>query len=159
MRGTESGFEPNLSVTRAMLVTILYRMADEPIVDENTVFNDVKDGEWYTSAVAWASKNGIVYGISENEFAPDIDITREELSTMLYRFAGYEKYDLTAADENNFNKYDDGNIVSDYAVKAVNWCIACGIINGRTDRTIAPKDNAIRAELAVIVMRFYEHVK
>lgn len=149
MDGTSATtFEPNANMTRAMLVTILWRMEGEPVVNYIMPFTDVDGGAWYAEAVRWASSEGIVEGVSDTSFAPNAEITREQLAAMLWRYAGEP---ATAA---NLAGYADGASVSAYAVDAMRWCVEHGIITGTTAATLEPQGTATRAQAAAMLMRF-----
>ena len=145
---SETKFAPELEVTRGMFVTILYRAAGEPEVSATTNFADVTTDKYYAKAVAWANANGIVKGITETEFAPDNNITREQMATILYRYAKNK-----AAAEVN---YTDKDAISDYAMDAVAWAKAAGIMQGNADGTFAPVRNASRAEAAAVFVRMFK---
>ena len=152
----EGRFAPNNPTTRAQLVTILYRLEGEPDVTGESGFTDVEADTWYTDAVAWAAANGIVNGVSKTKFAPGNNITREQLATILFRYAESKGYDVSArADLSGFP--DAGDILP-YAQEAVAWAVAEGIIQGFEDDTIRPGGNATRAQIATILMRFCEGV-
>ena len=143
-------FAPKGQMTRAMLVTVLWRLAGEPKEGKN-IFTDVKDGSWYSDAVAWASKNGVVDGIGGGKFAPADIVTREQLATILYRYAGRPE---AAA---NLHGFSDQNKVSAWAKDAMCWAIAGGIIRGAADNGklwLNPQKGATRAEVAAMIMRF-----
>lgn len=150
---SENEFAPNGLLTRAMLVTVLYRNEGEPAVEGSNTFNDIADGTYYENAVIWAQKNGIVEGYSDTEFAPDANITREQIATIIYRYAMYKGYETGYSDVDN-TSYEDFEHISSYAVDALNYGVGSGLINGKTDSTINPKDNATRAEIATILQRF-----
>ena len=151
MDGTSATtFEPNGTMTRAMLVTILWRMEGEPVVNYLMPFTDVDGGAWYAEAVRWASSEGIVEGVSDTSFAPNAEITREQLAAILWRYAGEP---ATAA---NLAGYADGASVSAYAVDAMRWCVEHMIITGVTDTTLEPQGTATRAQCATMLMRFAE---
>ena len=154
---TDDTFAPDATLTRAMLVTTLYRMEGEPEVSGTAAFTDVVSGSWYEKAVMWASANGIVSGVSDTSFAPDANITREQLAAMLYRYAQYKKYDSSVGEDTNILSYDDAQSISEYAVPAIQWAVSAGLINGRTDTTIVPGGAATRAETASILARFSEN--
>ena len=158
MQGTDKGFEPNLNVTRAMLVTILYRIENQPSADVKLKFSDVAQDEWYTSAVMWASENGIVYGVSDTAFEPETDITREQMIAVLYRYAKYKDRDLSKDESTSLDEFDDYSAVSDYAKDAFKWSVGNQIVNGKTDKTLNPGDKTVRAEVAVIIMRFMNNI-
>lgn len=149
-------FAPDTSTNRAMLATILYRLAGEPDVSGDLPFTDVETGTWYTDAVLWAAQNGIVNGVEEGIFAPMNTLTREQLVTMLYRYAEAEGYDVSAAAD--LSGYPDAGKVLSYAQKAMSWAVAEGIVAGMDDGTLNPAGNATRAQIATILMRFCESV-
>ena len=154
MRGVSaSEFKPDSVVTRGMFVTVLYRLEGEPETEACT-FGDVTDGEWYEKAVAWAVINGIVYGMSATEFAPDTNITREQIATIMFRYAQYKGMDAITSEENLY--FTDSGEISEYAVSAMNWAVGTGLMKGKSTTTINPKDNATRAEIAAILQRFIE---
>ena len=146
-------FAPNSQTTRAQLVTILYRLEGEPEVSGTSGFTDVEAGTWYTDAVAWAAANGIV---SETEFAPGKDITREQLATILFRYAEAKGYDVSARAD--LSAYTDADQIQSYAAESVAWAVAEGLIQGFEDNTLRPAGNATRAQIATILMRFCEGV-
>ena len=157
MNGVENNqFAPNTATNRAMLATILYRLAGEPAVSGDLPFTDVAAGTWYTDAVLWAAQNGIVNGLGENAFAPMNTLTREQLVTMLYRYAEAEGYDVSASAD--LSGYPDAGQVQDYAQPAMAWAVAENIIQGMEDGTLKPAGNASRAQIATILMRFCEDV-
>ena len=153
MNGVEEGvFAPGNNVTRAMLVTVLYRMENEPSASPST-FTDVEKGSWYANAVAWASSNNITSGVNEKEFAPNSNISREQIATMLYRYAIYKGYNISAAEKTSLDAYADSNEVADYANSAFKWAVGESIVSGKSETTLNPKDNATRAETAALLMR------
>ena len=157
MNGVGGGrFEPDGQLTRAQLVTVLYRAAGEPDTGKQVnPFTDVADDTWYTKAVIWAANNGIVNGVAKNVFAPDASITREQIATMLYRYAGAE-----AAKEDKLSAFPDAAKTSDWAKEALNWAVASGLINGVADANgtanLEPQATATRAQIATILMRWLE---
>ena len=157
MNGVGGGrFEPDGQLTRAQLVTVLYRAAGEPDTGKQVnPFTDVADDAWYTKAVIWAANNGIVNGVAKNTFAPDDSITREQIAAMLYRYAGAE-----AAKEDKLSAFPDVAKVSDWAKEALNWAVASGLINGVADAngtaSLEPQATATRAQIATILMRWLE---
>ena len=153
----KNSFAPNKKLTRAMLVTVLYRMAGEPATNRSIPFGDIDMGAYYASAVSWAKQNGIVTGITENEFSPNANITREQIASIIFRYAQYKGMDAMTLEENlHFNDNDE---ISEYAVSAMNWAVGRGLINGKTETTLNPKDNVTRAEIAAILHRFIESDK
>ena len=156
MNGVENNqFAPNTATNRAMLATILYRLAGQPDVSGDLPFTDVAAGQWYTDAVLWAAQNGIVNGLGENTFAPMNTLTREQLVTMLYRYAEAEGYDVSAAAD--LSGYPDAGKVQPYAQEAMTWAVAEGIVEGM-DGNLNPAGHATRAQIATILMRFCEGV-
>lgn len=157
MNGTDTKiFAPNKNLTRAMLVAVLYRNEGEPAVDEPSPFIDVEEKAYFGNAVSWAHKNGIVKGISETEFAPDINITREQIAAMIYRYAQFKGIDVSDAASADITAYGDFASISDYAAESVRWAVGSGLINGRDESSLSPKENATRAEFAAILHRFIE---
>jgi len=149
---SETVFAPNANLTRAELVTVLYRMAGEPSVEDlEHPFADVADDTWYTDAVIWAYNAEVVKGISNTAFAPNANITREQIAAILYRYAGAE-----AVEEDSLKDFVDADKVNAYAVDAMNWAVSVGLINGMDDATLAPQGNATRAQIATILMRYCE---
>ena len=143
---SDTQFAPELEVTRAMFVTILYRAAGGPQVAATTSFADVAPDAYYAKAVAWASANGIVNGITETKFAPDNNITREQMAAILYRYAKNETVEGEIT-------YTDKDAISDYALDAINWAYAAGIMTGNEDGSFAPMRNSSRAEAAAVFVR------
>lgn len=154
---TESEFAPEEKMTRSMLVTILYRLENEPEA-KTFVFSDIENGEWYENAVAWAYENNIVSGISDNEFDPSGNITREQIATILLRYANYKGIKLEGTDT-DLSAYKDLGDISDFAKEAFKWAVKTGIINGTTDGKTLPRGFASRAEAAVMLMRFIKAMK
>lgn len=148
MNGVDTDkFEPNGNVTRAMLVTVLYRLADKPSVSGATIpFTDVKRGDWYYDAVVWAYDKGIGNGTSETTFAPNAPVTREQLVTFLWRYVGQP------ASAQSLDAFPDNATVSSYAHTALQWAVEKSIINGNGGN-LEPLGYATRAQIAVIFMR------
>lgn len=160
MSGTEKDeFDPNGSVTRAMLVTILWRAEGKPQVNLIMPFEDVAEGEYYAEAVRWAASEGIVKGYSATEFAPDDNILREQIAAIMHRYAAFKGYDTTVGENTNILSYADYADISEYAVPSLQYAVGSGLIKGKTDSTINPADNATRAETAEIIKRFIEFNK
>ncbi len=149
-------FAPNSETTRAQLVTILYRLEGQPAVSGDLPFTDVEAGIWYTDAILWAAQNNIVNGVSDTEFAPGDDLTRQQLVTILYRYAETKGYDVSASAD--LAGYPDAGQVQTYAQPAMAWAVAENIIRGMEDGTLKPAGNASRAQIATILMRFCEDV-
>lgn len=157
MAGTAADvFAPNATTTRAMIVTILYRLEGSPAVTGTSAFVDVPAGQWYTDAVNWAAANQIVKGTSATTFAPNDSITREQMAAILYRYAQYKGYDVTK--KADLSEYSDNGQVSAYAKDALAWANAAKLINGVTNTTLAPQGNATRAQVSAILHRFCDSV-
>ena len=148
-------FAPYDPMTRAMLVTVLHRLDGADASGTNS-FTDVLNGKWYSNAIAWASANGIVEGLSGNRFAPNAPIAREQLAAILFRYAKACGYDVSARAE--LTAYADAAQVSTWAGDAMRWAVASGLISGRSGAQLAPKGEATRAEVAVILMNFVQKV-
>ncbi len=156
MNGTEKGFEPNSATTRAMIVTMLHRLNGTSAAGV-AGFADVAGGQWYSEAVAWAAANGVVNGYSDTKFAPNEEITREQLAAILYRYAQFKGLDVSA--KGDLSGFADGAAVSGWAQEAMQWAVGAGLLNGNADGTLAPAAGATRAEVAMILMRFEGAVK
>ena len=157
MNGTsKTTFEPNSMLSRAMLVTILWRADNSPYVNYAMKFNDVGESEYYTEAVRWAASEKIVEGVTETEFAPNDNITREQIAVIMHRYAKYKNYDVSVGENTNILSYDDFADISEYAIEAMQYAAGTGLIKGRSASTLNPKDNATRAETAAILERFIE---
>jgi hypothetical protein len=153
---TEKVFEPNLNITRGMLVTILYRIEEEPAVAEACPFGDVSADSYYENAITWAASNAFVNGDETGRFNPNADITREEIAAMVQRYAAYKGIDTEATAD--LSGYADNTEVSAWADSYIRWANAAGLINGDDNKNLNPKGKATRAEAAAIVMRFLENV-
>lgn len=149
-------FSPADEMTRGMLVTVLYRLAGEPAVNGDAGFTDVKSGDWYAKAVAWAKANNIVSGVSASEFAPNKDITREQMAAILHRYAAYKSYSTAA--NGSIAGFNDNANVSAFAKDAVSWAVGEKLISGTGNNTLAPKGNATREQVAAILQRFAENI-
>lgn len=157
MNGTaDNTFSPKANTTRGMVVTVLYRLENQPSTSAAS-FTDVASGAYYANAVAWANANGIVSGYGSGKFGPNDKVTREQLAAILYRYAQYKKYDVSGA--NSLDGYTDVQSVSSYAVPALQWANAAGVVTGKSGSKLDPKGNATRAEVAAMLMRFCENVK
>ncbi len=157
MNGTSKAtFGPNDSTTRGMIVTVLYRLENEPSAAAAS-FTDVVSGQYYTDAVAWANANGIVTGYGNGKFGPNDVVTREQLAAILYRYAQYKKYDVSVGEDTNILSYADVQSVSAYAIPAMQWAGGAGIVNGSNGK-LNPQNNATRAEVATMLMRYCEKV-
>lgn len=156
MEGTSStAFEPNIAMTRAMFVTVLYRLAGDPSVSGSSKYTDVISGSWYEDAVIWGTANGIVKGMGDNEFAPDLSVTREQMAAFMYRYASFSGVNVTISGS-SISAYGDYDSVSGWAITAINWAVEKGLINGMSATTLEPQGTATRAQAATILMRFSE---
>lgn len=156
MKGiSNTEFAPDSEVTRAMFVTVIYRMENEPQTGK-CAFTDVESDSYYENAVAWANENGIVSGISEECFAPNEPITREQMAAIIYRYASFKGYDITTSSNTS---YTDNDNISDYAKDAVIWAAEKSVMTGNTDGSFAPKANTTRAQVASVFMRMVENLK
>ena len=149
MNGTDAAaFSPDTSMSRAMLVTVLYRLSGEPAVSQDSGFADVAADAYYADAVSWATEQGIVTGTSQTAFSPDESVTREQMAALLYRYAG----EPSAAGD--LSAYADADSVSAYASDAMAWCVENGVLNGTDGSRLEPAASATRAEVAAVLQRF-----
>ena len=157
---TETKFGPNLTMNRGMLVTVLYRMEGEPSVEGLThSFADVPANPYYTDAVAWAANQGLIQGMTETQFAPEAAVTREQMVTILYRYAGRKGADLTV--QGDLSGFPDGDQVKNYAKEAFSWAVGAGIIQGTVNggvTTLDPCSGSTRAQVAAVLMRYLQNV-
>ena len=152
---SDTTFSPNTSMTRAMLVTVLYRLEGQPAVNGRSGFSDVQYNGYYEDAVTWAADNGIVNGTSTSTFSPNVNVTREQMAAILYRYAQYKKYNTAAS--SSLNSFSDHTSVSGYAVASLQWSVAEKLVNGSNGK-LMPTGNASRAQVAAILHRFAENV-
>ena len=157
MNGTGgSAFDPEGTTTRGQVVTILWRLAGCPVVNYLMDFDDVDPAAWYGEAVRWAASEGVVTGYGNGRFGTDDPITREQLATMLWRYAQHEGYDTTQGGM-AIQEYADYDQVSDFALEALDWAVSAGIVNGTGDgSTLSPQGQATRAQAAAMLQRFCE---
>ena len=151
---TTSEFAPDAPMSRAMLATVLYRLEDASASGSSEAFQDVSSDSWFADSIAWANSNGIVQGYPDGTFGPDISITREQLATMLYRYA--KLVGLNTASTGNLANYADQGKVSSYATEAMQWAVGNGLVQGMADGTLNPGGNASRAQVAQIAQRLIE---
>ena len=153
LKGVGDGyFDPEGTTTRAMVVTVLWRMEGEPDTTYRADFKDVPQNEWYALPVIWAKDSGVVLGVSANEFDPDGKITREQLATMLYRYSGGKGYGVTG--RTDLDGFSDYKTISDWAGSPLSWAVNAGLVKGVTDKTVEPGSFATREQLATILMRY-----
>ena len=159
MSGLGNGqFAPNGTTSRAMLAQILYNMEGKPAIRSGIPFEDVSESDWYAMAISWAESNGIIGGYGNGKFGPNDDLTREQLVTIMYRYAKDKGIDVSVGEDTNILSYDDAFDVSEWAIPAMQWAVGNGLISGRTASTLNPKDKATRAEIATIIMRYCEEI-
>ena len=157
MKGTtDTSFSPDTPLTRGMLVTVLHRIEGTPIVATDNTFEDVNNKIYYADAVNWAKQNGIVNGVTETKFAPDTNITREQIVIILYRYSLLKKHNTDIGKNTSIAQYNDFPLVSEYAIQAMQYAIESGIIKGDTSGNLTPQRLATRAEIATILHRFME---
>lgn len=145
-------FHPDASMSRAMLVTVLYSLAGKPAADNSEPFVDVNSSDWFQKPVMWAYNNGIVSGTSANTFDPNSNITREQMVAIFAKYAAYKGLKTPASA--NLNGYSDRTAISPYAVNAFKWAVSAGIISGTSATTLGPQGSATRAQCAVIMRQF-----
>ena len=156
---SDKKFAPQSPLTRGMLVTVLYRNEAEPQVTAENTFKDVDNGSYYSEAVTWGYENKIVNGISEEHFAPERYITRQEIATIFYRYAAYKNYDINFKNTSDLHIYTDSADIAGYASNAVAYAVNSGLLKGKSETTINPTDVSTRAETAAMLMRFIEMYK
>ena len=147
------GFAPEMTMSRAMLATVLYRAAGSPAVTTSAGFTDVPAGQWYSDAVNWAASKGIVKGVGGNRFAPDDNVSREQIATILYQYV-LSTGETVKADASVLAVYGDNASVSSWAADGMAWAVKEGILTGKPGSLLAPTDSATRAEVATMLMRF-----
>ena len=157
MNGTNGGltFEPNVNLNRAMMAAVLYNMEGGPACDKSGLFSDVADGKWYTDAVNWAASNNIVSGMPDGTYAPDQALTREQMASILYRYAEYKGIDVSARAD--LSTFTDGTTVSPWAQDVVQWAVAEKLMSGNGTE-LQPKGTASRAQVATVLMNYCENV-
>ena len=153
---SETDFAPHATTSRSMIVTILYRLEGEPVVDDAMDFTDVAGDAYYAEAVRWAASEGIVGGYGGGLFGSDDAVTREQLAVILYRYAVYKGYDVSIGEDTNILSYADFADLSEYAIPAMQWACGAGIVNGTSESTLTPQGEATRAQVAAMLMRFLE---
>jgi hypothetical protein len=147
-------FSPDSEMTRAMIVTVLYRLEGQPGVSGSSPFDDVEGGQWYSDAIAWGAANGIVKGFSESRFGGGEPVTREQIAAILQRYAAHKGKDT--GDGADIGAFADAAAVSGYALGSVRWAVGAGLIQGHDTNELAPQDDAARAEVAAIMQRYME---
>ena len=155
---SETDFAPHATTSRSMIVTILYRLEGEPVVDDAMDFTDVAGDAYYAEAVRWAASEGIVGGYGGGLFGAEDAVTREQLAVILYRYAVYKGYDVSIGEDTNILSYADFADLSEYAIPAMQWACGAGIVNGTSESTLTPQGEATRAQVAAMLMRFVEAI-
>ncbi len=154
MKGMGDGsFSPETDVTRGMFATVLYRIAGEPAITAPSGFADVDSGAYYANAIAWASESGIANGMTETEFMPERSITREQIATLLYRYAQMIGEDVSVGEDTNILSYGDFASISEYAIPAIQWACGSGMMQGYPEGVFMPQNSATRAETAAVFVR------
>ena len=146
-------FSPDDAMWRGMVTTVLHRLAGEPEVSYSQMFSDIPDGEWYTNGTIWCAQMGIVGGIGDGLFAPSLNVDRQQLAVMLYRYAVQMGYN--ADEREDLNVFPDGETVAPWAQEAVSWAVGAGIINGGDGGKLYPDIGASRAQVAAMLHRFH----
>ncbi len=149
---SDSEFDPHGTATRGMVVTMLYRLEGEPDVPDEAEFSDVTAEDYYGKAAAWANEQEIVTGYGDGRFGPEDEVSREQMAAVLYRYARSKGYDVSA-DDGDITAFEDAESVSEYATDAIKWAVKVGIINGNENK-LTPAENAERAQVAALFMRF-----
>lgn len=153
MKGmSDTAFQPQAKMSRAMLVTVLHRIAGTPETDFKPPFTDVVEGKWFTTPIAWAYSAGVVKGVTDTTFCPNKNVSREQMVTIIYRYAGASGLDVSGTAD--MSKYSDAGSISKYATDAFAWAISAGIITGTSKTELSPKGDATRAQCAAILQRF-----
>ncbi len=148
-------FQPNTAASRAMVVTILWRLAGSPTPEGVSPFTDLTANAYYINAITWANANQIVNGVDATHFNPNQPISREQMVSIIYRYAKMQKMDVSKTDD--LSAYSDINKISKYAVPAIGWAKATGLIKGKTAQSFAPQDSLTRAEAATMFMRYQQN--
>ncbi len=157
--GTGAGtFSPNAPMDRAMVATVLYRLSGDTAKGDGTDFSDVPAGQWYSDGIAWASAQGVVNGMGNDLYAPNLAVTREQLVTMLYRYETAYRETTAAAAGSSLAKFPDQASVSDWAREAMTWAVKEGLVQGRDNGSLDPAGTATRAEVATILQRFSQRL-
>ncbi len=155
MNGTGDGvFDPDGNISRAMFVTILYRAEGQPQTNNILNFDDIAENEYYANAVSWASEKGIVTGVSDDEFEPERNITREEMAAIMSRYADYKGMNIN--DKGDLTVFADAKVISGWAKESMCWAVGYGLITGKGDNILDPLGSTTRAETAAIMQRFLE---
>ncbi|MBR3791401.1 MAG: S-layer homology domain-containing protein, partial [Clostridia bacterium] len=158
MKGiSDNEFAPDDTLTRAQLVTVIYRIEGEPPVDRSIPFSDVDLPSYYKNAVIWAKENDIVKGVSDTEFAPFLNITREQMVAVIYRYAQFKGYDLSVVENTSLDAFNDADKVSAYAVPAMKYAVGSGMVRGKSNSMLDPKGSTTRAEFAQIMYNFFKN--
>ena len=150
----ENRFDPDGNVSRAMMVTILWRMENKPVVNYLMTFKDVEGDMWYTEAVRWAASENIVGGYDAETFGPNDGVTREQMFAILWRYADYKGFDFSHSYDVNLLEFNDLEDVSEWALLAAKWAISEGLMSGVENSMLKPRQGASRAQIASVIMRY-----
>ena len=150
---SDTEFSPLTNMDRSMLACILYRMEGSPEIEYNGTFSDIEEGRWYTTGIEWAASKGFVSGVGDGSFRPTDPLTREQIASMLYRFAGLY-LGLDVSEQGDLSVLEDGDSVSFWAETSMRWAVAAGITDGVAGETLLPRNNANRAEVACMLSNF-----
>ena len=145
-------FEPHTISSRAMALTVLYRLEGKPAVSIENPFVDVENGQWYTDAIVWAASKGIVNGYGDGRFGTNDDMTREQMAKIMYNYAKYKGYDIST--RASLASFTDADKINPWAVEEMKWAVSVGLIKGISTTELAPQGNAERCQLATVLMRF-----
>ncbi len=151
---SDDSFSPDRDVTRAQVVTILWRIKGQPVVNYAMPFSDIFDGLWYTEAVRWAASNGIVTGYDDAHFGANEAITREQFAAILWRYSKFCGYDVSVGEDTNILDYEDATSISSYAIPAIQWACGSSVISGVSELKLEPKGVTTRAQAACMIQRF-----
>ena len=156
-------FKPNAGTTRAMITVMLWRLNGSPVVNYLLDFEDVAEGQWYTEAIRWAKSEGIAGGYGNGYFGTNDAITREQMVTILWRYAKYKGADVSVGEDTNILSYNDASDVAEYAIPAMQWACGSGMVQGTNDPNgegmiLDPESNAVRAQIATMIQRFCENI-
>jgi hypothetical protein len=154
----DATFQPGTHIDRGMLVTMLWRLAGEPVSTVEQAFTDVSAGAWYEKAVNWASEQGIVFGFGDGTFRPEDPLTREQNAAIFLRYSQYRGMDVSVGEQVVLSDYTDADSVQDYAVYAMQWGVGAGLLDGLPDGRLIPHGTASRAEAATMMMRYCENI-
>ena len=149
----DNSFQPNSGTSRAMIAAMLWRLNGSPAAKSDVSFTDVPNGKWYTEAIRWAASEGVAQGYGNGTFGPNDTMTREQMATILYRYAKNSGYDVSVGENTNILSYSDAADVAEYAIPAMQWACGSGMVQG-SGNALQPKNSTTRAQMATMMMRF-----